>query len=563
MNSVWAKTAKASADSVRVKHFLEIVAATSAGPALEKPSSEQATILASVFAGSPALSNLLAANPAWLEMLQPEALKNPRRKEGLRREVLGWLEPLLEQRSFTEGFRRLRQFKQREMLRVAARDLARLAEATEIIQEISDIADVCLESVWQLCYRQLTDRYGQPFHQDGSGLWQKTAACAIGLGKLGGQELNYSSDVDLIFVYSEEGSVFREPPRSRSRPQNPVITNHQFFNRLAEAIVAEMTQMPPEGMLYRIDLRLRPEGDAGPLSRSMEGYENYYAQWGQTWERMMLIKGRGVAGDASLAHEFLEMVQPFRYPRSMTGGVLHEIAAMKDRIEEEVIRSGELERNIKLGPGGIREIEFIVQAQQLLHAGRQPFLQMAQTVPCLDKLVQYGLLLPKQAQQLREAYCFLRALEHRLQMESNLQTHTIPAGRQARERLARLMGFSSLSQFESALTSHTSNTRRMFHGLFKAERQVERPPGPFPREFQGHEALWKKFLMAHNFRDVEKAFRILREFVEGPGYVHVSERTSKLAYELLPRLFAMCPAKSAEFRVSSDGVPRQIGRAHV
>ena len=147
--------------------------------------------------------------------------------------------------------------------------------------------------------------------------------------------------------------------------------------------------MTPEGMLYRIDLRLRPEGDAGPLSRSLASYENYYAQWGQTWERMMLIKARGVAGDAALAAEFLEMIQPFRYPRSVNESVLREVAAMKDRIENEVVKAGELERNVKLGRGGIREIEFIVQALQLLHAGRQPFLQGAQTLPCLEKLVQY------------------------------------------------------------------------------------------------------------------------------------------------------------------------------
>ena len=132
------------------------------------------------------------------------------------------------------------------------------------------------------------------------------------MGKLGGQELNYSSDVDVLFVYSEEGQVFKEPPGKAKAPP-PVMPNHQFFNRLAEAFIAEVTRMTPDGTLYRIDLRLRPEGDRGPLCRSLAGYENYYAQWGQTWERMMLIKARGVAGDQALAEEFLEMIQPFRF----------------------------------------------------------------------------------------------------------------------------------------------------------------------------------------------------------------------------------------------------------
>jgi glutamate-ammonia-ligase adenylyltransferase len=267
----------------------------------------------------------------------------------------------------------------------------------------------------------------------------------LGLGKLGGRELNYSSDVDVIFVYSEEGNTFRQgppvavPPHRRrqiSGTSGQGITNHQFFNRLAEAFIAEVGRMTAEGMLYRIDLRLRPEGDTGPMTRSLAGFENYYAQWGQTWERMMLIKARGVAGDQALAAEFLEMVHPFRFPRSVNASVLKEVAGMKNRIETEVVRAGELERNVKLGRGGIREIEFIVQSHQLLHAGRQPFLQDPQTLGCLEKLTQYELLPAEETKLLGEAYFFLRDIEHRLQMEANLQTHTIPANRPAQERLA-------------------------------------------------------------------------------------------------------------------------------
>src|SRR5206468_4367340 len=139
------------------------------------------------------------------------------------------------------------------------------------------------------------------------------------------------------------------------------LTNHQFFKRLAEAFIAEVTRMTPDGTLYRIDLRLRPEGDAGPLVRSLASYENYYAQWGQTWERMMLIKTRRVAGDPALASEFFEMVQPFRYPRSLGERILREVAETKQRIEDSVVKAGEVDRNVKLGRGGIREIEFIAQ----------------------------------------------------------------------------------------------------------------------------------------------------------------------------------------------------------
>jgi glutamate-ammonia-ligase adenylyltransferase len=217
------------------------------------------------------------------------------------------------------------------------------------------------------------------------------------------------------------------------------------------------------------------------------------------------------------------------------------VVAVKDRIENEVVKAGELERNVKLGQGGIREIEFVAQALQLLRAGRQPFLQGAQTLPALAKLVQYELLSADESKLLAEAYCFLRDVEHRLQMEDNLQTHTIPANRPDQERLARLMGFATLAEFETEHQAHTQNVRRIFDRLLKADAREGKAPEPFPRQFEGAETEWKRLLAEHAFKDVDKAFRVLREFVEGPGYVHVSPRTSQLARHLLPRLFALCP----------------------
>ena len=540
MSPVWTKAIKACADPRRARQHLEALTAAAGERALRQPSPAQARILAALFAGSEALSALLAARPQWLSVLDEARLQYPRRKQGLSNEVAGLLKPLLERGDYPAALERLRQFKQRELLRIGARDLARLGDVGEITAELSDLADVCLDSVWTICHRQLVERRGQPYHQDASGRWQGTAGCVLGLGKLGGQELNYSSDVDVIFVYSEEGGVFKAPPDKAAAPP-PVLSNHQFFNRLAESFIQEVSRLTPEGALYRIDLRLRPEGDAGPLSRSLASYENYYAQWGQTWERMMLIKARPVAGDAALGAEFLELVQPFRYPRSVSHGVLREVAAVKDRIENEVVKAGELERNVKLGRGGIREIEFLVQSQQLLHAGRQPFLQGPKTLPCLAKLAQYELLSPEEARLLSEAYCFLRNVEHRLQMEHNLQTHTLPLARHALERLARLMGLPGLRDFEAARRAHTANVRRIFEKLLKAETPPRQPPSPFPSQFAGAEARWQQFLSHHGFRDPHSAFRVLREFVEGPGYIHVSPRTSELAWRLLPRLFRMTP----------------------
>jgi glutamate-ammonia-ligase adenylyltransferase len=534
-NAIWKKALRSSADPQRAEHFFELLAATSADKVLPKYSAEQARILASLLSGSKALSEVIIAHPDRLDLLAPEPLKFPRRKQGLGQEVNGLLAPLVAAQDFSAALRALRQFKQHEQLRIGARDLARIGNLPEVIQELSDLADVCLNGVWRICRAQLEQRFGRPHHQDTKGAWQPTSGCVLGLGKLGGHELNYSSDVDVMFVYTEEGNVFKD------KGGVITLTNHQFFNRLSEAFIAEVQRMTPEGMLYRVDLRLRPEGDAGPLSRSLSGYENYYSQWGQTWERMMLLKARGVAGEAPLAAEFLEMIQPFRYPRSINTGVLREVAAMKDRIENEVVKTDELDRNVKLGRGGIREIEFIVQAMQLLHGGRQPFLQGSQTLPGVQKLAEYELLTGVESKELTAAYVFLRDVEHRLQMENNLQTHTIPTEPKSRERLARLMSFRTLKEFEAAHKSHRRSVRRIFDKVLRAEGAPEAEvTSGFPRKFEGVEGEWKRLLAEHSFKDLDRAYRVLREFVEGPGFVHVSPRTSELAYQLLPRLFRMC-----------------------
>ncbi len=537
--SIWTKAIADSAAPDRVEHFLQLLGAPLLLASRRQELELQARILAALFSGSPVLSRLLVSRPEWVSIVDAGCLKYPRHKTGLVKEVAAWLPNMIKRSDYARGFSRLREFKQREMLRIAARDLGGLGSVVEITRELSDLADVCLGAAWDLCQTQFLERYGQPYFQDANGKWRVATGCVMGMGKLGGQELNYNSDVDLVFVYSEEGSVFRSTP-GKGKTQRPVLGNHQFYVRLAEAFIGEVTRMAAEGAIYRIDMRLRPEGDAGPLSRSLPSYENYYAQWGQTWERMMLIKARGVAGDLSLAAEFVETIHPFRYPRSFNPSALQEVAAMKDRIESEVVKAGELDRNVKLGRGGIREVEFVAQSLQLLHAGRQPFLQGAQTLPILEKLAEYQLLEAADADALAVGYCFLRRVEHRLQMEENRQTHSIPEERQARDRLARLMGLANARELEFERKKHSEAIRRIFENLLRGQPVCEVRGSRFPREFQGFEEQWRALLMEFGFRDPEKAVRVLREFVEGPGYVHVSARTRELAFQLVPRLFRLC-----------------------
>ncbi|MEY2408231.1 MAG: [glutamine synthetase] adenylyltransferase / [glutamine synthetase]-adenylyl-L-tyrosine [Verrucomicrobiota bacterium] len=497
----------------------------------------QARILAAIFSGSRAMTELLGQHPQWIpSILTPDYLQHARKEQGLRRDIA-----LLSEPGSGDGpdvFGRLRESRQREMFRIAARDLAGLGVTREVMEEISNVADVVLDATLGFCLGPLVARFGQPFHQDSLGRWTESKFCVIGLGKLGGRELNYSSDVDLIFVYSEEGVVFRKRPAARAAAGGGMRA-HAFFKRLAESFVAEVGRATADGALYRVDLRLRPEGEAGPLVRSLAGYENYYAQWGQTWERMMLIKARGVAGDPSLAAEFQEMVQPFRYPRSLGEGALHEIAAMKRRIERDVIRPGELKRDIKRGLGGIREIEFVAQTLQLLNAARIPFLQGAQTLPVLQKLAQYQLLTETEAGRLSAAYCFLRTVEHRLQMENNLQTHTLPADVPARRWLAAVTGFPARADFERELKSHTKFVRSTYEKFVATKKR--RAASPFPLQLRGEETRWKSILAAHSFRDVDRAWKLLDEFAHGPSYVHTSSRTTELAMALVPRILALCP----------------------
>jgi glutamate-ammonia-ligase adenylyltransferase len=541
ISSHWLKAIKASAEPARARLYLERLRETSAGAVLKRATADQAKVLITVLAGSEALAALLVTHPEWVEDLLDDGLEHPRRRQ----EVAKELEKLTDTQDHAARLDKARLFKQRQILRIAARDLARLATSPQIIQEVSDLADVCLAAVWDSCLKQQIRRFGMPMYQDEKKQWHETTACVLGLGKLGGQELNYSSDVDVIFIYQEEGQVFRERPTKQKAPPS-AMTSHVFYNRLAENFTQEVSRLSSEGVLYRMDLRLRPEGDAGPLTRSLASYENFYAQYGQTWERMMLIKARTVAGDQSLGAEFIETIQPFRYPRSLHAGVLKEIAAMKDRIENEILKSDELERNVKLGEGGIREIEFVAQSLQLLHAGRQPFLQGAQTLPTLAKLAQYELLSARDAELLTNAYVFLRDVEHRLQMENNRQTHTIPADAAAQLRLARLMGFATTRAFKTARQKHSKEVSRVFDHLLKSDQPENTRQSVLPADFDDPER-WTLLLGRLGFRDVPRALRMIREFVEGPGYVHVSERSRELAMGALTLLLEQCPGASEVF----------------
>lgn len=414
-------------------------------------------------------------------------------------------------------FAELHKVKRHEMLRITVRDLADAAPLDEIVGELSALADFCLQRALDACRRDMQSRHGEP----------RAEFSVFGMGKLGGMELNYSSDVDLIFVYSEEGTVGR-------------ITHHEFFNRVAETLVKGFRGEAGASPLYRVDLRLRPEGNSGPITRSLESYEHYYAAFGEVWERMALQKARLVAGDAELGYEFTQHLQPFCFPKHLPPSALQEIARIKSRIEDEILKEGGLDRHVKLGRGGIREIEFGVQSLQLLHGAHQAFSQERGTLRSLQALQRLDLLPSDEAAALTRAYVFLRRLEHRLQMREDRQTHVVPSDQTEQEILAKGLGFRALADFDAEWKSHTGRVHAFFDRIMHAGEADGAPV--LPVDWGSPPADGAERIRAAGFRNGEKTAATLRVLALGPEYAHVSQRTRGFFNQLAPHLLALGPS---------------------
>ena len=342
----------------------------------------------------------------------------------------------------------LRKVRQREMLRIAWRDLAGRADLEETMTELSDLADACIDGALTVLYEGLCRQRGTPTGKDGA----PQQLVVLGMGKLGARELNFSSDVDLILAFPECGRTAGAPS---------AISNDEFFTRLCRRLVRVLGQVTADGFVFRIDTNLRPFGESGPLAMSFAALEGYYQNQGREWERYAWIKARVVAGDKQAGHDLLTMLQPFIYRRYLDYGVFDSLREMKQKIAMEVKRRG-IEKNIKLGAGGIREVEFFGQMFQLIRGGVEPDLQERRILRVLDLLVDHGSLEPDTGTAMREAYCFLRRVEHRLQAYRDQQTHDLPEDPTERLRLAWAMGYSDPASFMTALEGH----RRLVHKQF-------------------------------------------------------------------------------------------------
>jgi len=421
----------------------------------------------------------------------------------------------------------LRRWRRRELTRIAWRDLAGWADLTETLAELTAFADTAIRSALGYARGTLIARYGEPR----SALGAAQPLLVIGMGKLGGGELNFSSDVDLVLLFPEHGET------DGARP----IANEEFFTRLAQALVRLLESPTAEGHVLRVDLRLRPFGESGPLVVSFASFEEYLLRHGRDWERYAYVKARPVTSAERYAEISASAVQPFVYRRYLDYGVFASLREMKALIEREVARR-ELADNVKLGPGGIRELEFIVQALQLTRGGRDRRLQTPSLFVALERLGATHLLPCEAVRELHTAYVFLRRLENRLQMLGDAQTHRLPAEPLARERLALAMGEHDWPALLHQLDAHRERVARHFRLVIFGGGENDRAAvridlGRF-WDTQAETAALAEALARAGFAESAEAARLLLELRASALVRRLDDPGRQRLQALLPALLA-------------------------
>jgi glutamate-ammonia-ligase adenylyltransferase len=473
-----------------------------------------------VFAGSDFVSGTCLAQPEVLaDLCATGDLLRRRTKDGLAADLARETA-----RSGGDVAIALRRFRLREAVGLAWRDLAGWADLAEVMETMSALAGVCIEAALSAAFAELSAKHGTPRFNG-----QPFTMTVLGLGKLGGRELNFSSDIDLIFCYAHDGET------AGSRP----LSHQEFFTRLGQRLIRLLDEASAEGRVFRVDMRLRPNGDSGPLTLSFDAMEHYYQTHGRDWERYALIKARVVAGDIAGGNALLERLRPFVFRRYLDYGAFAAIRDMKRLIEADLERKGAAQ-NIKLGWGGIREIEFIAQSFQLIRGGREPPLQSNQLLPTLEYLGRTGGMVPEQAvAELIEAYTFLRNAEHRLQMVADEQTQRLPEDEEGRARLAFAMGFADWLAFSARLDLLRRRVQGYFREVFRAEVPGATPADALSQWWQqlgdGREADPEP-LRAARYTQPERVLEPLRALKTGRAYAAHSRFGRERVDQVLPLL---------------------------
>lgn len=408
-----------------------------------------------VAAYSPLLAATVLQNPNYISWLDRQRVSAKVRG---RDELLESLARFALVNSGVETNVLLARFRRRELLRIYLRDIRSLATVAETTEDVSNLADAVLEYALRIARQELDNRYGAPLETDKKERARQADFCIVALGKLGSRELNYASDIDLLFLYSKSGATTGQGTRG-------AVTNREYFIKLSELITKIVGGNAGEAAAYRVDLRLRPHGRAGALAVSLAEAVDYYKKSARSWERQVLIRSRASAGESSIYRRFFEAVKSNVFSADETiENALENVRLSKEKINLE--KSSGKGFNVKLGRGGIREIEFVAQALQLARAGRDEWLRAPHTLISLARLADRKLLAETDLTELSDAYAFLRRLEHRQQMENGLQIYVVPEAAEKRLLLARRMNFDDTENFNSALKKHTENVSRIFTQVF-------------------------------------------------------------------------------------------------
>ena len=483
------------------------------------------------FGGSTYLSEILIRTPEYFyDIIDAHVMERQKTAAEMYQELGVSLSRLA---SLEQKFRVLRRYKRRETLRIGLRDLLNAADVATTTLELSNLAEAALQHCYEIGRDEVIQpKFGTPLDEDGIG---PCRFAIIGMGKLGGYELNFSSDIDLIFVYSDEAQT------------DTGIENSEYFSRLCEFLIKAMSEITPDGYVFRVDIRLRPESSAGVIIRSMESYESYYEGWGDLWERQALIKARPVAGEMAFGDEFIRMVQPFVYQRYLDGVTLSEIKAdirrTKARIEEQLTGQGvNLDKHVKLGPGGIRDIEFTVQCLQMIHGAKRKTLCSHNTLEVLAALKESGLLDSEDADALTAAYKFLRKVENCIQIEADQQRYLVPEKTAEEQELARRVGYrqpvasEALAAFQADYRGHTAKVRTVFKKVTAAS--IESEDGidiPLLLSEDDPQQL-EAFLSTFRFENIREARRLLRQLANGADGIQFSPSVRRAFFKLAPTL---------------------------
>jgi glutamate-ammonia-ligase adenylyltransferase len=435
--------------------------------------------------------------------------------------------------TYAEVLTSLRRFKRRETLRIAYGDIVRNQPVETVVRQISYLADAIVEAAVDYARRHLEPTYGIPLRADG----ERSRFVVLGLGKLGGVELNYSSDIDLIFLYEQDGQT----------DARRTVTNQEYFERLSKEVIRLLTEPTDLGVAYRVDLRLRPEGSRAPLCMSFDSTLSYYDVKGRTWERQAFVKARPIAGDLEIGKQLLTRIEPWIYRKYLSLADITGIKSLKRRIEQRSEREGGEVRNVKTGHGGIRDIEFVIQFLQLLNGGALPEVRSGNTLDAIARLEKAGSLTPDERTKLEDNYNMLRKLEHRLQIMFDLKTHVLPSSREELARLAVRMGYTptrhktALDAFQDDYARRTRQNREMldhllhnaFPGDGAAEPEVDliNDPDPTPERIQ-------EVLGRYPFADVPTAYQNLMALAHEKIRFLSTRRCRHFLAAIAPRLLA-------------------------